>query len=82
MKESPPTKTATVRNSKQLGNILKRFRASTPSTQKTVAEKSGLRQASVSQIEAGAKGIRLDSLFKILAALDLEIIVQKRTKLT
>lgn len=80
MNESLPIKTTTVRNSVQLGNILKRFRTHLFNTQKEVAEKSGLRQASVSQIEAGAKGVRLESLFKILAALDLEIVVQKRTK--
>ena len=69
-----------VRSARQLGHVIKRERYAQGFSQNDLAEKSGLRQAGISLIESGAKGVRLETLFKLLAALDLEIVVQKRKK--
>jgi len=67
-----------VRNSRQLGNAIKRFRMKQKLTQEQISENSSVRQASISQLEKGARGIRLSTLFKILAAMDMEIVLRKR----
>ncbi|MCB0366490.1 MAG: helix-turn-helix transcriptional regulator [Bdellovibrionaceae bacterium] len=69
-----------VRSTRQLGHVIKRERNTQGFSQNDLAEKSGLRQAGVSLVESGAKGVRLETLFKLLAALDLEIVVQNRKK--
>ena len=70
-----------VRSARQLGSTLKRVRIDKKLSQTDISNETGLRQAGISLLEGGAKGVRLDTLFKILAALDLEIVVQKRSKL-
>jgi HTH-type transcriptional regulator/antitoxin HipB len=71
---------ATARSAKQLGLALKSLRKQQEKTQKQVAVDSGLRQAGVSLLEGGATGVRIDSLFKVLTALDLEIVIRSRKK--
>jgi HTH-type transcriptional regulator/antitoxin HipB len=69
-----------VRNSTQLGASLLRFRKWVSLTQKEVGERSGIKQSIVSQVESGIPGTRLGTLFKLLAALDLELVVRSRKK--
>ncbi len=69
-----------VRSAKQLGNALQRFRREQDWPQVRLSEQSGVKQATISQVESGAEGSRLETLFKLLAGLDLEIVVQPRTK--
>ena len=69
-----------VRSARQLGNVIKRERKQQDLSQNALAEEAGLRQAGISLIESGAKGVRLETFFKILAALDLEVAIQKRSK--
>lgn len=68
------------RDSLQLGNVIHRFRKQAGMTQGSLGEKSGVKQPIVSQIEQGAKGTRLATILKILAALDLELVVRRRGK--
>ena len=68
------------RDSLQLGNAIHRFRKQAELTQSGVGEKSGVKQSIVSQIEQGAKGTRLGTLLKLLAALDLELVIRRRRK--
>jgi len=49
-------------------------------SQNQLAERTGLRQATISTLEAGDSNARLDTLTSMLAALDLELIVRDRTK--
>lgn len=70
-----PTRTA-----KLFGSALRRFRRQRGLTQTELAERAGLRQATVSQVEAGSDGVRIATVFSLLAALDLEILVQPRIK--
>lgn len=69
-----------VRNSAQLGAALLRFRKLALCTQKQVGVKSAIKQALVSRIESGANGTRLETLFKLLAGLDLELVMRSRRK--
>jgi HTH-type transcriptional regulator/antitoxin HipB len=47
--------------------------------QKDLARKTGLRQATISAVEAGESGT-LRTFFDVLTALDMELVVRPRTK--
>ena len=68
------------RGTEQLGTALMRFRKKEEWNQQRVAERAGVKQPVVSLVESGATGTKLETLFKILAALDLELVVRKRRK--
>jgi HTH-type transcriptional regulator/antitoxin HipB len=62
-----------------LGSAIRRQRHAKGLTQEEAGQDFNIDQTTVSSIEQGAKGTRLETLFRILAALDLEIIVQSKT---
>ena len=68
------------RTSKQIGTIIQRARKKRGWTQTQLAERAGLRQATISVIESGDKPAKLDSILAVLAALDLEFRVGERSK--
>jgi HTH-type transcriptional regulator/antitoxin HipB len=68
------------RTPKQIGTILQRARKKRDWTQSDLAERAGLRQATISTIEKGDKPAKLDSILAVLAALDLEFRVAERSK--
>jgi len=68
------------RDSKQIGNIIRRARKKQGLTQSQLGDKAGLRQATVSQIESGNPSARIDTLLQLFAALDLELRVAERSK--
>ena len=68
------------RTSKQLGTIIQRARKKRGWTQTQLAERAGLRQATISIIESGTTAAKLDSILAVLAALDLEFRIGARTK--
>lgn len=61
-----------------LGNALKEARTSNHLTQKEVAELVGIKQATVSAFENYPEKSRVETLFKLLAALGLELHVAER----
>jgi HTH-type transcriptional regulator / antitoxin HipB len=65
---------------KQIGAIIQRARTRRGWTQMELAERAGLRQATISTIETGSASTKLNSLLAILAALDLEFLIGPRTK--
>jgi HTH-type transcriptional regulator/antitoxin HipB len=67
------------RTPKQVGDAVRRRRRSLGMTQKDIAEKTNLRQATISGVEAGESGT-LRTLFDVLTALDMEVVVRPRTK--
>lgn len=71
--------TQLARSTTQIGNIVKRQRRAAGMTQQDLAERLGVRQATVSSVEAGAGGTKLSTLLDILAALDLELTVAPRS---
>lgn len=68
-----------IRAPKQLGAAIQRRRKALKLTQTDLSRKANLRQATISQIERG-ENAHLESLFAVLAALDLELTVQERTR--
>lgn len=68
------------RTSRQIGTIIQRARKKRNWTQMQLAERAGLRQATISTIESGQRPAKLDSILAVLAALDLELRVSERSK--
>jgi HTH-type transcriptional regulator/antitoxin HipB len=71
-----------IRNNKELGEALRRARTDKDLRQVDVAKTAGVRQALVSDLENGTTTARLDSLLKVLAALDMDLSVVPRRKAT
>lgn len=68
-----------VHSPESLAAFLRRVRKFKHLTQSMVGEGSfKIDQTTVSSIEQGAKGTRLDAVFRLLASLDLELIVQDK----
>lgn len=68
------------RNTKQIGAVIRRARKKLGITQKELGEKVGIWQVTVSLIENGESGARIDTLLSILAALDLEFQIVPRSR--
>ncbi|RJQ66730.1 MAG: helix-turn-helix domain-containing protein [Desulfobacteraceae bacterium] len=49
-------------------------------TQAAAGKPVGIDQTTVSKVEQGSPGTRLDTLFRLLAALDLELVLQPRKR--
>ena len=67
------------RSAAQIGAIVRRQRRTAGLTQQGLAERLGVRQATVSSVEAGAGGTKLSTLLDLSAALDLELTVAPRS---
>jgi HTH-type transcriptional regulator/antitoxin HipB len=70
------------RSSKNIGQILRAARKEMGLTQGELADRAGIWQRTVSNIETNASGTKLDTIFDLLAALDLELHVAPRSKIT
>ena len=68
------------RTPKQVGEMLRRRWQSLKLTQEDMGKRVSLRQATISKLETGEPGTRLSTLFDVLTALDLEIVIRPRTK--
>jgi HTH-type transcriptional regulator/antitoxin HipB len=68
-----------VRTPLQLANSIRVRRRKLGLSQEQLAAKIGVRQKTLSDIE-NAKSARLETLLRILAVLDLELVVRARTK--
>lgn len=68
------------RSPKHVGAALRRRRKSIGLTQSELAERAGIRQATVSLMESGTEGVKLSTVMDVLRVLDLEIVLQSRTK--
>jgi HTH-type transcriptional regulator/antitoxin HipB len=69
-----------VRTPKNLGHAIRQARREKNWTQAELATRSGVWQETISKAEAGKGGTKLDTVFALLAALDVEIMVEKRSK--
>ncbi len=61
-----------------LGAALKRQRKLKRLNQKQAGHPFKIEQSTVSSIEAGAPGTRLETIFRLLAALDLELVIRSK----
>lgn len=67
-----------LRTSKIFGAAIARRRKTDGLTQSDLAGKVNTRQATISDLENGKGGTRIDIVFAIMAVLNLEIILQDR----
>lgn len=67
-----------IRTTRQLGQVIRRARRKAEWTQDKLARRTGLRQAAISELERGVAGVHLDNLFRILAALQLDLLLEDR----
>jgi HTH-type transcriptional regulator/antitoxin HipB len=65
-----------------LGQALRSERKQKGLSQKAVGHSVGMEQHTISKIEKGNPGTELNTLFRLLAALDLELTIQPRQKLS
>lgn len=68
------------RSPRQLGNIIQRMRKQKGLTQTDLANLAGTRQEMISKIETGHEGTKLSTIYALFAALDLELVVDIRSK--
>lgn len=61
-----------------LGAALREARKKKGLSQVQAGRSVGMDQPTVSKVEQGNSGTRLDTLFRLLAALDLELVLQPR----
>ncbi|WP_323372724.1 helix-turn-helix domain-containing protein [Winslowiella arboricola] len=67
-----------ITSAKMLASALRNERKKRHQSQKKTAETIGLKQSTVSGFENYPDGTRLETLFKLLAALDLELQIAPR----
>ncbi|TNJ34116.1 helix-turn-helix domain-containing protein [Prosthecochloris vibrioformis] len=70
---------SSIRTPAQLGLLLQGYRKELELSQTTAASKVGLSQKTVSALENHTDRCSLNSLFKLLSALDLELVLQPRS---
>lgn len=63
----------------QLGAILQGYRRERKLTQKAVGESIGLPQGAVSQIESDPTTTSLSRIYRMLSALELELVIRPRS---
>lgn len=71
-----------IRNEKQLGNLIRTARRKKGWRQINLARKASTTQKAISNLETGAVSSRLDTVLKVLAALDLDLTVTDRQPAT
>jgi len=69
-----------VRTPKNIGHAIRQARKEKNLTQKDLASMSSVWQETISKIETGSSGTKLETIFDLMAALDLEITVSERSK--
>lgn len=67
------------RTTKQLGAIIRRERKSHGLTQGQLGAQIGLRQATISKLEAGEPATQMQTLLDALTALNLQLVVEERS---
>jgi len=72
--------TELIRSASQFGVALRRNRRLQNLTQGALAERAGVRQGTVSQVETGLETVKLTTVMDLLRALDLEVVIQPRSK--
>jgi HTH-type transcriptional regulator/antitoxin HipB len=68
------------RDPKQIGNLIRRARKRRGLSQGALGAKAGLRQETISLIENGNEAAKLETILKVLSALDLEFRIAPRSK--
>ena len=69
-----------IRNNKEFGSVVRIARQKQKLRQVDLARKASVRQALISEIENGTTSAKLDTVIKVLAALDMDLSVVPRNK--
>ena len=69
-----------VRSAKQLGSLIHKDRVRRGLSQQVLADLTGTGQKNISHIEKGKECTRLETIFSLLATLDLELKLTARGK--
>lgn len=67
-----------ITSSEVLGKVLRRFRKDLGLSQSEAGKKFNLPQKTVSNIEAGLPGVHIDSIFRYMSSLNLEMQLEPR----
>ena len=67
------------RTPQQIGAAVRRRRKQMALSQDALGERIRLRQATISKLEAGESGVRLQTLLDALSALGLELVIRPRS---
>jgi HTH-type transcriptional regulator/antitoxin HipB len=68
------------RTSRQIGEALRRERRRLKMSQLALAEKTNLRQSTISSVESGDPGTKLQTFLEMITALDLELLIRSRSE--
>lgn len=68
------------RSPQEVGHAIREARKAQKLTQKDLAIRSGVWQETISKIENGLSGTKLETIFDILSALELEVTIDNRSK--
>jgi HTH-type transcriptional regulator/antitoxin HipB len=68
------------RTPQQIGNLIQRTRKNQGMSQSDLGNRTGLRQSTISLIEQGNAATKLGTVLKVLAALDLEFRITRRSR--
>jgi HTH-type transcriptional regulator/antitoxin HipB len=71
--------TYTAHTPRQLGQVLKGQRRAQQLTQKQAAQLVGLLPKTISKLELATETATIESLFKLLSALELELVVRSKS---
>ena len=69
-----------IRSNKELGKIIRLVRKNKNMRQVDVAKKASVRQALVSELENGVTAAKVDTIIKVLAALEMDLTIVSRRK--
>ncbi len=69
-----------IRNNKDLGEAIRQARKNKALRQVDVAQKASVRQALISELENGGTTAKLDTVIRVLAALDMDLSIVPRRK--
>lgn len=68
------------RSPQEIGHAIRETRKARKLTQKELAIRSGVWQETISKIENGQPGTKMETIFDLLSALDLEVNIGERSK--
>lgn len=71
---------AIARSSRQVGRLIQRVRHKKGLSQTQLGQLAGQRQEMISKIETGQGGVKLSTIFDVLAALGLEMTLEPRSQ--
>lgn len=69
-----------IRTARQLGTAIGNERLRQGMTQQSLSKLTGVGQKTISHVETGKEGVKLDTIFTLLAALGLELQLAARSQ--